>query len=56
MKLQLSSDLHLEFLLRHDSRETFVRPAPGADLLILAGDISTGNHAARLFERWPCSI
>lgn len=56
MKLQFASDLHLEFLLRHDSRETFVRPAPGADLLILAGDISTGDHAARLFERWPCPV
>ena len=56
MKIQFASDLHLEFLLRHDSRETHVRPAPGADLLLLAGDISTGEHAARLFSHWPCPV
>jgi predicted phosphodiesterase len=56
MKLQFASDLHLEFLLRHDSRETLVQPAPGAELLLLAGDISTGEHAARLFAHWPCPV
>src|SRR5689334_2005007 len=43
MKLQLLSDLHLE---SHPHFE--VTPAPGADLLVLAGDIGSYQADSRL--------
>lgn len=43
MNIQLLSDLHLE------SDPTFVAtPAPGADLLVLAGDIGSYQHGSKL--------
>ena len=50
MKLQLLSDLHLE-------TESFDPvPAPGAELLVLAGDIdSTWDGYAR-FASWPVPV
>ena len=63
MKLQLLSDLHLE------SHPRFVpEPAPGADLLVLAGDIGSYQNGSRLTEpdfglgrfsprhAWPCPV
>ncbi|RZL61173.1 MAG: metallophosphoesterase [Variovorax sp.] len=45
MKLQLLSDLHLE------SHPRFIaEPAPGADLLVLAGDIGSYQTGSRLAE------
>ena len=45
MKIQLLSDLHLE------TDPTFqARPAPGADLLVLAGDIGSYRSGSRLQE------
>lgn len=50
MKLQLLSDLHLE-------TESFEpRPAPGADLLVLAGDIDTTWRSFELFRDWPVPV
>ncbi len=50
MRLQLLSDLHLE-------TETFVpQPAPGADILVLAGDIDAGHDGLDLFARWPVPV
>lgn len=52
MKLQLLSDLHLE-------TEAFdPRPAPGAELLVLAGDIDSGAgwNGYRLFAGWPVPV
>lgn len=50
MKIQLLSDLHLE-------TETFdPQPAPGAELLVLAGDIDTGWAGYGLFARWPVPV
>jgi len=47
MRLQLLSDLHLE-------TEVFdPEPAPGAELLVLAGDIDSGWHALDRFRGWP---
>lgn len=47
MKLQLLSDLHLE-------TETFdPTPAPGAELLVLAGDIDQTWSALERFRNWP---
>ncbi len=47
MRLQLLSDLHLE-------TEAFdPEPAPGAELLILAGDIDSGWGGLERFRGWP---
>lgn len=50
MRLQLLSDLHLE-------TESFVpRPAPGAELLVLAGDVDSSWAAFERFRDWPVPI
>lgn len=56
MNIQLASDLHLEFLARNFPGECLIVPAPGADVLVLAGDISEGTHALALFEDWPVPV
>ena len=43
MKIQLLSDLHLE-----RNRDFVARPAPGADVLVLAGDIGSYQAGSRL--------
>jgi DNA repair exonuclease SbcCD nuclease subunit len=50
VKLQLLSDLHLE-------TEVFeATPAPGADVLVLAGDIDTTWAGLRQFAGWPVPV
>ena len=50
MRLQILSDLHLE-------SETFnPEPAPGAELLVLAGDIDAGWGALARFDGWPVPV
>jgi hypothetical protein len=50
MKLQLLSDLHLE-------TEVFdPEPAPGAELLVLLGDIDSGWGALERFRGWPVPV
>jgi hypothetical protein len=50
MKLQLLSDLHLE-------TEVFdPQPAPGAELLVLAGDIDASWAALQRFAGWPVPV
>ncbi|MFL6680036.1 MAG: metallophosphoesterase [Burkholderiaceae bacterium] len=50
MRLQILSDLHLE-------TETFeARPAPGAELLVLAGDIDRDWESLRRFATWPVPV
>ena len=50
MRLQLFSDLHLE-------TETFdPQPAPGAELLVLAGDIDAHWTALQRFAGWPAPV
>ncbi len=50
MLIQLLSDLHLE-------TETFdPQPAPGAELLVLAGDIDSTWAAYRQFKGWPVPV
>ncbi|MBS0444832.1 MAG: metallophosphoesterase [Proteobacteria bacterium] len=50
MRLQLLSDLHLE-------TETYVaRPAPEADLLVLAGDIDRSWDGLAQFADWPVPV
>ena len=47
MRLQLLSDLHLE------TEEFQPQPAPGAELLVLAGDIDSRWHGLERFAGWP---
>ena len=50
MRLQLFSDLHLE-------TESFdPQPAPGAELLVLAGDIDANWTALQRFAGWPVPV
>lgn len=56
MKIQLASDLHLEFLSHKLSHETIISPAPDADVLVLAGDIHVGTMAIDLFKDWPVPV
>lgn len=50
MKLQLLSDLHLE-------TEAFdPQPAPGAELLVLAGDVDTTWEGLARFAGWPVPV
>jgi hypothetical protein len=50
VRLQLLSDLHLE-------TEVFEpTPAPGAELLVLAGDIDSGWGGLERFRRWPVPV
>lgn len=56
MKIQLASDLHLEFIQREFPGECLLSPAHGADLLVLAGDIGNGTQAIDFFEDWPVPV
>jgi predicted phosphodiesterase len=56
MRIQLASDLHLELLARTWPDEHVVSPAPGADILVLAGDIDRGLRAIERFARWPVPV
>lgn len=50
LKLQLLSDLHLE------TEDYTPQVAPGADLLVLAGDIDTTWSSLSLFANWPTPV
>ena len=50
MRLQLLSDLHLETELFEPT------PAPGAELLVLAGDIDSSWAGLDLFRGWPVPV
>lgn len=56
MKIQLASDLHLEFPQRDRPGERIIAPVPGADVLVLAGDIADGAEPFRLFANWPTPV
>lgn len=56
MKIQLASDLHLEFLRDVFPDERLILPAHGADILVLAGDIAEGTRAIELFAQWPTPV
>jgi len=50
VRLQLLSDLHLE-------TEAFdAEPAPGAEFLVLAGDVDSGWAGLRHFRDWPVPV
>lgn len=50
MRLQLLSDLHLE------SEQFEPRPAPGAELLVLAGDLDSRWQSLERFAGWPVPV
>ena len=50
MQLQLLSDLHLE------TEAYQPEPAPGAELLVLAGDVDSGWAGLRRFADWPVPV
>lgn len=56
MRIQLASDLHLEFLARDFPGECLISPAHQADVLVLAGDISHASSAVELFKDWPVPV
>jgi predicted phosphodiesterase len=58
VKIQLASDLHLEFFEKIGIRNDpcLISPAEGAELLILAGDITHGANAAETFCNWPVPV
>lgn len=56
MRIQLASDLHLEFLVSTRPEEAVIAPARDADVLVLAGDIGTGLQALEVFAEWPAPV
>lgn len=56
MRIQLASDLHLEFLSRQFPGERLIKPAPDAELLALVGDVSNGLEGLALFADWPVPV
>jgi hypothetical protein len=56
MKVQIASDLHLEFLQHLFPGERLITPAVDADMLLLAGDIGNGTLAMELFKNWPVPV
>jgi predicted phosphodiesterase len=53
MRIQLASDLHLEWLARNVPSARLVERVPDVDVLVLAGDIAKGPQALELFADWP---
>jgi predicted phosphodiesterase len=56
MRIQLASDLHLEFLEHRFRGERLIAPADGADMLVLAGDVANGTRGIELFANWPVPV
>ena len=54
--IQLASDLHLERLENEGRRTRIIEPAPGASMLILAGDIHNGTRGVECFADWPVPV
>jgi predicted phosphodiesterase len=56
LRVQVASDLHLEFIKRRFPGERVIKPLLDADLLVLAGDIDIGFGALDAFGDWPVPI
>jgi Icc-related predicted phosphoesterase len=56
MRVQVASDLHLEFLERQFPGERLIAPAHQVDVLVLAGDIGLASSAVDLFGDWPVPV
>lgn len=55
MKIQIASDLHLEYLEKRFPDYRVIEPA-AADLLVIAGDIHRGAMAIEAFADWPVPV
>ena len=55
MKIQIASDLHLEFLEKRFPRYRVIEPAD-ADVLVIAGDIHRTTEAVAAFADWPVPV
>lgn len=55
MKIQIASDLHLEFLEKRFPHYRVLEPAD-ADVLVIAGDIHRTTEAVRAFADWPVPV
>jgi Icc-related predicted phosphoesterase len=55
MRIQIASDLHLEYLEKHFPGYHGVVPCD-VDLLVLAGDIAQGTRVFDIFAGWPIPI
>ena len=55
MRVQVASDLHLEFLESRFHGFRVVEPTK-ADVLLLAGDIHSGNRVLEAFSDWPIPV
>lgn len=56
MKIQIASDLHLEYLQSLFPGYRVIEPAPDADVLVIAGDIHSGTKAIETFADWPVPV
>ncbi len=56
MKIQLTSHLHLEFSAKQYPGQHLITAHPEANVLVLAGDISTGTKAIDYFRGWPVPV
>ncbi|MBB3001738.1 metallophosphoesterase [Paraburkholderia tropica] len=56
MRIQIASDLHLDALDARFAEAPPFPPAPGADVLVLAGDIHRGTQALDAFANWPVPV
>jgi predicted phosphodiesterase len=56
MKIQLASDLHLEFIEKKFPGARIIEPEVDADILVLAGDIHNGVKAVANFADWPVPV
>lgn len=56
MRIQVASDLHLEERRLIGLPALPISPAPGADALVLAGDIDSHTHALGAFQDWPVPV
>ncbi|TDY21938.1 calcineurin-like phosphoesterase family protein [Paraburkholderia sp. BL6665CI2N2] len=56
MRIQIASDLHHESPSSDSSLARALTPAPGADALVLAGDIHVGTAAMNLYQNYAILV
>jgi predicted phosphohydrolase len=56
MRIQLASDLHMEFLRRTPRADGLIPDAPDADVLVLAGDVAVALDVVDHFGDWPVPV
>jgi len=56
MRIQIASDLHLEFFQGRFGDDITLPFAEGSEVLVLAGDIHKRDRAITLFKSWPVPV